>query len=119
ISGASPTLRLLVLRELVWQFDVALVPPPETVNRLILSTLSDVIELSKRADETAEISAQRICEVLNPPTADDSDKADEGKEAEKSLWVDSDELATTFVELGFAALQRAREIGDEAEFERW
>ena len=118
-SGARLTIRLLVLRELIWQLDVALVPSPDELNELVLETLRDVLELSKRLDETEEISAQRISRIVTPHELDDGNKLSEQDSAERKIWIDPDAIAAAFVEIVFAALRRARELGDSAEFDRW
>ena len=119
ISGACLTIRLLALRELIWQLDVALVPSPDELNELVLKTLRDVLELSKRLDEAEEISAQRISRIVTPHELHDGNKLSEQDNAERKIWVDPDAIAAAFVELVFVALRRARELGDSAEFDRW
>ena len=93
----------------MWQLDVALVPFPDVINELILKTLVDVLEQSKHLDETTEISAQRISQVVTPLKVEDANSSERVK-AESKICIGPDAIGAAFVELAFAALRRAREF---------
>jgi hypothetical protein len=117
MQSAPLSVRLLVIRELLWQLTVCLMPPPETLRALILTTLKEVERLWQERNSSAELSAYCVGEIVTPFPSSVTE-ADEAK-AEKLLWAGPDAVAEAWIELVFSLLQRARELGDESEFIKW
>lgn len=109
--------RMFALRELIWQLQVCLMPLPETTYALVAETLAEAEEILKRSSHGPIVSARSIAQAVG--TLRGHGATPEDVEAERELWTSDGDLGLVWLDLAFALLRRARELGDEAGFARW
>ena len=108
LAGAPLAVRLVAIAEVVWQLDVCHLPPTRPLREAILAATAAARAAIDGKPHQGEAFSIRVMGIL---------AADEAAAAKEERISARTEIGRAWIELNFALLRNAREIGDLANFE--